>query len=74
MAFMVMLPAITFCVLEAQPKPQPFAIPVAAENLGHALNSLFDDTLWVFSLKNRTYSPLFNATGIPCVPIKFFIF
>jgi beta-lactamase regulating signal transducer with metallopeptidase domain len=41
MAFMVMLPAITFCVLETntQPKPQRFAIAVAAEDFGHALNN-----------------------------------
>jgi bla regulator protein blaR1 len=43
MAFMAMLPAITFCVLETntQPKPQRFAIAVAAEDFGHALNNRF---------------------------------
>jgi beta-lactamase regulating signal transducer with metallopeptidase domain len=47
MAFMVMLPAITFCVLETktQPKPQRFAISVAAEDLGHALNNRFDQSV-----------------------------
>jgi beta-lactamase regulating signal transducer with metallopeptidase domain len=39
MAFMVMLPAITFCMLNTQPKPQRFAIAVAAED---ALNNSFD--------------------------------
>jgi beta-lactamase regulating signal transducer with metallopeptidase domain len=46
MAFMVMLPAITFCVLETntQPKPQRFAIAVAAEDFGRALNNRFDQS------------------------------
>jgi hypothetical protein len=44
MAFMIMLPAITFCMLETntQPNPQRFAFAVAPEDFGHALNNSFD--------------------------------
>jgi beta-lactamase regulating signal transducer with metallopeptidase domain len=44
MALMVMLPAITFYMLEtnAQPKPQRFAAPAAVEGFSHLLNNRFD--------------------------------
>jgi beta-lactamase regulating signal transducer with metallopeptidase domain len=40
MVFMVMLSAITFCMLETNTQPQQFAIAVA-EDFGHALNNSF---------------------------------
>src|SRR5271154_4814401 len=53
MAFMVMLPAITFCALETntQPKPQRFAIAVAAEDFGHALNNRFDQSAGPWTIR-----------------------
>jgi beta-lactamase regulating signal transducer with metallopeptidase domain len=53
MAFMVMLPVISFCMLETntQPKPQRFAIAVAAGDFGHALNNRLDQSAGLFTVR-----------------------
>jgi beta-lactamase regulating signal transducer with metallopeptidase domain len=54
MAFMVMLPAITFCMLETntQPKPQRFAIAVA-DDFGRALNNSFDQSAGPWTIRSE---------------------
>jgi beta-lactamase regulating signal transducer with metallopeptidase domain len=53
MVFMVVLPAITFCVLETETplKPQRFAVTVAAEDFGRTLNRLIDPSAGLWTVR-----------------------